>query len=129
MKKIILSISLFLFGMAAFSQTIKENGTIYVNHPYIDTINNSAKYYLTRDTAANRKIYSDTATLWASGMTKPMGISAAIKMWASDFDYFDSIKLVPVGYPDYLHYIDGDAKIVQSWWKWSGKSKKTDTWV
>jgi hypothetical protein len=24
-----------------------------------------------------------------------------------------------------LHYIDKDSKYVQSWWKWSGKSKKT----
>jgi hypothetical protein len=30
-----------------------------------------------------------------------------------------------VGYPDYLHYKQGDAKIVQSWWTWTGVSKKS----
>jgi hypothetical protein len=129
MKKIILSISLFLVGAVAFSQAIKENGTIYINHPYIDIINNSVKAYLTKDDAANKKIYSDTATWWASGMPKPIKIADAIKMWDTDFDYYDSIKITPVGYPDYLHYIDQDAKVVQSWWRWSGKSKKTGEWI
>jgi hypothetical protein len=30
-----------------------------------------------------------------------------------------------VGYPDYLHYAEKDAKYVQTWWQWSGTSKKT----
>lgn len=30
-----------------------------------------------------------------------------------------------MAHPDYLHYKKEDAKIVQSWWNWSGKSKKT----
>ena len=38
---------------------------------------------------------------------------------------YDDLNVTPVGYPDYLHYIDKDQKYVQSWWKWSGKSKKT----
>jgi hypothetical protein len=129
MKKIILTISLFLFGVTAFSQAMKENGTIYINHPYIDVINNSVKYYLAKDDAANMKIYADTAKWWASNMDKPIGIKDAIKMWDTDFDYYDSVGVKVVGYPDYLHYIDHDSKIVQSWWQWYGKSKKTGAWV
>ena len=85
------------------------------------------KAYLKKDDATNMQIYSDTAKWWVSGMAKPVGITDAIKMWDTDFDYYDDIKLTPVGYPDYLHYIDKDAKIVQSWWKWSGKSKKPNS--
>jgi len=129
MKKIFLSTGLFLFGITAFSQAIKENGTIYINHPYIDVINNSVKYYLAKDDAANMKIYADTAKWWVSGMDKAIKIAEAIKMWDTDFDYFDSIKVTVDGYPDYLHYIDKDAKVVQSWWHWAGKSKKTKEWV
>ncbi len=129
MKQIILSMSLFLFGINVFSQAMKENGTIYINHPYIDVINNSLTYYMAKDDAANLKIYADTAKWWVSGMVKPIGIKEAVKMWDTDFDYYDSIKIKPVGYPDYLHYVDQDAKVVQSWWKWSGKSKKTKEWV
>jgi hypothetical protein len=124
-QKFILTSFLFLFGIAAFSQKEEKNGTIYIKHPYIDVVNNAAKAYLAKDDATNRKIYSDTATFWVSGMTKRIKIEEAIKMWDSDFDYYTDIKQTPVGYPDYLHYIDQDQKYVQSWWKWSGKSKKT----
>ena len=88
-------------------------------------MNNATKAYLAKDDAANRKIYADTAKFWASGMEKSMPIADAIKMWDTDFDYYDSIKVKTVGYPDYLHYIDHDSKTVQSWWQWSGKSRKT----
>jgi hypothetical protein len=125
MKKIILLIGTFVFVISSYSQDTKENGTIYINHPYIKVVNNAMKAYLAKDDAANLNIYADTAKYWSSGMPKAIDIKEAIKMWDSDFDYYDSVKLTTVGYPDYLHYIDGDAKIVQSWWQWSGISKKT----
>lgn len=124
-KKIIFTSCLFLFGIAAFSQKEEKNGTIYIKHPYIDIVNKSAKAYLEKDDATNRKIFADTATFWVSGMTKRVKIEEAIKMWNTDFDYYTNIQQTPVGYPDYLHYKDKDQKYVQSWWKWSGKSKKT----
>ncbi len=125
MKKILLTTALFLFGISAFSQTEEKNGTIYIKHPYIDVIYNAQKAYLAKDDAANKQIYSDTATWWISGMKKPIPIADAIKMWDTDFNYYDSIKQTQMGYPDYLHYLDKDQKYVQSWWIWSGKSKKT----
>ncbi|SRR5258706_6197429 len=125
MKKIILSAGVFLFAIAAFSQKEEKNGTIYIKHAYIDVVNKTAKTYLAKDEAANKTLYSDTAKWWVSGMPKAIPIAEAFKMWHSDFDYYDDIKLTTVGYPDYLHYVDQDSKIVQSWWKWSGKSKKT----
>ena len=125
MKKIILTAALFLFiGMAAFCQQ-EENGTIYIKHPYIDAVNASTKAYLTKDVATLKSIYSDTATWWLSGMEKFIPIADAMKMWMGDFDKFDNINQAQVGYPDYLHYKKGNAMIVQSWWTWSGKSKKT----
>jgi hypothetical protein len=125
MKKIVLTTVIFLFGMAAFCQKEEKNGTIYIKHPYIDVVNQATKAYLAKDDAANKQIYADTARWWSSGMSKPISLADAIKEWDSDFDYYDSIKITQVGYPDYLHYIDKDTKIVQSWWRWSGKSKKT----
>jgi hypothetical protein len=128
MKKIILTFSLFLIGIACFSQE-EKNGTIYIKHPYIEIVNKTVKAYLDKDVATNAKIYSDTARFWVSGMTKPIAIADAFKMWTSDFDYYDSIKIKVVGYPDYLAYKDQDAKVVQSWWTWYGKSKKTGTTI
>lgn len=127
MKKIILfSTFVLLLGMACFSQQ-KENGTIYITHPYIDLVNKSNQAYMDKDWSTEKTFYSDTAKWWVSGMEKPVAIADAYKMWATDFDSFDSIKQVkaPGSYPDYLHYKDQDEKTVQSWWIWSAKSKKT----
>jgi hypothetical protein len=124
MKKFLVTISLLLVGIVSFSQE-EKNGTIYIKHPYINVVNSAIKAYLAKDDAANAKIYADTAKFWVSGMDKPIAIADAIKMWDTDFDFYDDIKLTPVGYPDYLHYLDKDQKYVQSWWTWSGKSKKT----
>ncbi len=125
MRKLFLTCGLFLIGFVSFAQETKENGTIYIKHPYIDAANKTIVAYLAKDIAGNKKLYADTAKVWISGMDKQIGIDEALKMWASDFDSFDSIKLVTVGYPDYLHYVDQDQKYVQSWWRWSGKSKKS----
>jgi hypothetical protein len=62
---------------------------------------------------------------WISGMSKFVPLEEALKLWKGDFDKFDEIKQVPNGYPDFLHYVKDNAMIVQSWWTWSGKSKKT----
>jgi hypothetical protein len=124
MKKFLVTISLLLVGIVSFSQE-EKNGTIYIKHPYINVVNSATKAYLAKDDAANAKIYADTAKWWVSGMDKPIAIADAIKMWDTDFDFYDDIKVTPVGYPDYLHYLDKDQKYVQSWWTWSGKSKKT----
>jgi hypothetical protein len=124
MKKILLSPALFLLVLAAFSQE-KRNGDIYMEHPYINIVYKSVKAYLDNDIAANTQIFSDTAGFWVSGMPKRIPIAEALKNWSRDFNFYDSISLTKVGYPDYLAYKDMDAKTVQSWWTWKGKSKKT----
>ena len=70
-------------------------------------------------------MYSDTARWWVSGLEKFIPIADAFKSWKSDFDFYNDIKQVQVGYPDFLHYKKENAMIVQSWWNWTGKSKKT----
>lgn len=125
MKTVILTTALFLLGIAAFSQQEEKNGTIYIKHPYIDVVLKSMKAYVANDEATNRTIFSDTARYVVSGMEKWAKIEEGFKMWKKDFVFYDSIKVTQVGYPDYLHYVDEDAKTVQSWWKWSGKSRKT----
>jgi hypothetical protein len=125
MKKIFLTASLFLAVLTGFSQKEEKNGTIYIKHPYIDVVNKSVQAYLAKDEATNKGIFSDTARAWVSGMAKPVSIAEAFKMWNTDFDYYTDINLKTVGYPDYLAYKDKDTKVVQSWWTWSGKSKKT----
>src|SRR5690606_8779554 len=119
MRKITLTIMLFLLGITAFSQKEEKNGTIYIKHHYIDVVLKSTKAYLEQDEATNRAIFADTARFVASGMEKWVKMDEAFKMWKTDFDFYDSIKVTQVGYPDFLHYVDHDAKTVQSWWKWT----------
>ena len=125
MRKMILSMALLLSGVVCLSQTQKENGTIYINHPYIDIVNNSMKAYLEKDIATNTKIFADTAKIWISGMDKPLPAADVLKDWVTDFDFYKDIKVQKVGYPDFLHYQDKDQKYVQSWWQWVGTSIKT----
>ena len=124
MRQFMLAAGLLLLAFAGYSQE-ERNGDIYIKHPYIDVVNKSVKAYLDRDIATNTKIFADTARFWVTGMTKPIPIADAFKMWSADFNYFDSIRVKVVGYPDYLAYKDHDTKVVQSWWTWYGKSKKT----
>ena len=125
MRTIILIGFLFFSAAKGFSQAPVENGIIYITHPYIDVVNKSIKAYLEKDIATNTEIFADTAKFWVSGMEKPVPIADALKDWATDFDYYNDIKVEKVGYPDYLHYQDQDQKYVQSWWRWQGTSKKT----
>lgn len=126
MKKIIFLIAtLFLFGLTAFCQQEETNGTLYIKHPYIDVVNHAGTAYENQDLAALKSMYSDTAKWWASGMDKFIPIADAMESWMKDFDKYDNIKQVPQGYPDYLHYKKDNSMVVQSWWTWTGKSKKT----
>src|SRR6476620_9430191 len=125
MRKILLASLLLAIAMSANSQQPKENGKIYMTHPYIDVVNKATESYLAKDMTANAKYYSDTAKVWVSGMEKFIPIAEAMKLFATDFDFYNDIKLTKVGYPDFLHYTDQDQQYVQSWWIWSGVSKKT----
>jgi hypothetical protein len=125
MKTLILSIAFALLGLSSYAQE-ETNGTIYIKHPNIQVVYDAVKAYLNKDDAANRQIFSDTAKFIYSGLgDKPVGLDEILKDWDNDFNYFDSIQMKQIGYPDYLHYKQGDAKIVQSWWDWSGISKKS----
>lgn len=124
MKKLMLTAALFLFGIAAFCQE-ETNGTIYINHPYIDVVTNGVKNYMAGNFKELQKSYADTAMYWQPGMEKFAPFTDAIKMWTNDQNYLTDIKMTQVGYPDFLHYKKEDVKIVQSWWNWSAKSKAT----
>ena len=124
MRRILFVFAFLIIVLTGFSQE-EKNGTIYIKHPYIQLVDKANKAYLDNDMSAANQVYSDTAKFWASGMPKRIPIADALKMWSSDFTYYDSIRIKTVGYPDYLNYVDGDQKVVQSWGTWSGKSKKT----
>ena len=129
MKKILFTTALFLFGIAAFSQKEETNGTIYIKHPYIDVVVNANKDYVANNFTTTKNYYADSAKWWVSGMQDFIPLADAVAMWKSDFEKFDDVKQVQFGYPDFLHYKKNNSMVVQSWWIWSGKSKKTGEMV
>ncbi len=122
MRKIFLSIGILLIGVSAFSQKEEKNGTIYIKHPYITIVENGVKAYLAHDVATLKSYYADTAKYWASGLDKFVPMADAFKTWWATFEKYD-VTMTPMGYPDYLHYVKDDTKVVQSWWTWIAKPK------
>jgi hypothetical protein len=127
MKKTLSTIALSLIVMLSFAQTEKKNGTIYVNHPNIEVVNNTVKGYVTQNVDLWSSCYADTAKFWISGMDIKKRISKKenLSMLNTDHKFFNDIKVKRFGYPDYLAYDQGNDKVVQSWWTWTGTSKKT----
>ncbi len=122
MKKVLLTLGIFLIGISAFSQKEEKNGTIYIKHPYITIVENGVKAYLAQDEATLKTYYADTAKYWISGLDKFIPIADAFKAWWATREKYN-ITMTPMGYPDYLHYVKDDAKVVQSWWIWTAKPK------
>lgn len=122
MKKILLTLGIFLIGISAFSQKEEKNGTIYIKHPYITIVEEGVKAYLAKDEATLKTFYADTAQYWISGLDKFVPMADGFKAWWATFEKYN-ITITPMGYPDYLHYIKEDARIVQSWWTWTAKPK------
>ena len=127
MKKTIFTIALSLIVMITFAQSEKTNGTIYVKHPYIDVVNNTVKGYVTQNADLWSACYADSAKFWISGMDMKNWVSKKenLNMLNTDFKFFKDITVKQFGYPDYLANDQGNDKVVQSWWTWTGTSIKT----
>jgi hypothetical protein len=127
MKKLISTLSLSLIVMMSFAQAEKTNGTIYIKHPYIDVVNKTVEGYVNQNNDLWSACYADSATFWISGMeiNKWNNKTDNLSMLNTDHKFFSNITVKSYGYPDFLAYDEGNDKVVQSWWTWSGTSIKT----
>ena len=127
MKKLISTFALSLIVMISFAQTEKTNGTVYIKHPYIDVVNKTVEGYVNQNADLWNSCYADSATFWISGMdiNKWNNKMDNLTMLKKDHKFFKNITVTQYGYPDFLAYDQGNDKVVQSWWTWSGTSKKT----
>nr|WP_315200006.1 nuclear transport factor 2 family protein [uncultured Flavobacterium sp.] len=112
----------------------KTNGTIYVEHPAITTVEAMTQASVSGDTdkvagflADDFKYYSGTSTNKDDkGMNKTDYLKT-VKMWKDNIDYL-SIKRFKEAYPDALEYKDDkqkDVVWVQTWEEIKGVEKKT----
>ncbi len=101
---------------ASFSD--RENGTIYNHHENINTVRKMIYAFEKGDMEAAYGPYDDSAKFYDINTGDFKGISLT-EQKAKDKDllnHFDISSIDMIGYPDYLHYEMGDARVVQSWW-------------
>lgn len=132
MKKLCIAIAL-IFAISLSAQT-KKNGTIYIEHPAIDAVENMVIAFVAGDVdkvgsylADDFKAFSGTnPNPDAKGRTKEQFLNG-VKFWNKNVDYF-SITRSEGAYPDALEYKDSNQKDivwVQTWEHMKGVHNET----
>jgi ketosteroid isomerase-like protein len=132
MKKCI-SIALLIVTCIAYSQK-KTNGTIYVEHPAITTVEAMTQAFVSGDVnkvasylADDFKYYSGTTTNKDDKGLDKAAFLKTVQTWKDNIDY-PSIKRSKGAYPDALEYKDAEQKDlvwVQTWEDMKGVQKQT----
>lgn len=96
----------------------RKNGTIYNNHDNINTVRKVVGAMANSDVDKAFSYFTEDATFTNLDMKRGESHTIAqekeIFKGMSEIWTIDSIDVV--GYPDYLEYELGNAKVVQSWW-------------
>lgn len=107
------------------SYDVRENGTIYNHHEYINIVRNMVAAYENKDYAKSYSYYDDKAGF--RDINVPDKIYTLTEQKANDkkmLETYDINSIEVVGYPDYLHYELNNAKVVLSWWNFNLTRKK-----
>jgi len=121
--KITMMVSYFnndVFEEIGNSERTKENGTVYINHPYIVTVRKAINAFVARDMEKWASHFSPDARFTTLSMK--MGESRSLeehKQSLVDMYFKDDLKykVEQNGYPDCVHYAKSDQYVVYSWWK------------
>ncbi len=109
-----------VFEEIADSKTTRENGKIFINHPYIATVRKGMNAFMDKDLDKWASFYSPKAR--CTSLTMQPGETQSLEDYhgalASLFFGDDlKFKVEQVGYPDCIYYEKTDNYIVYSWWK------------
>ncbi len=101
---------------ASFSD--RKNGTIYNHHDNINTVRKVMYAFENEDLDKAYTFYDENAKFLDSSSPTFESTSFADQKETDKkiFEKYDITSIDMVGYPDYLHYEMGDARVVQSWW-------------
>lgn len=101
------------------SQDIKENGTVYIHHPYIIQVRKLINSIIDRDLDAWKSFFTEKATfrnLWMES-DQTITFDEAAEMTAARMsDTNNKFKIEQMGYPDCVFYELNGYHIVYSWW-------------
>jgi len=109
------------------AETTKENGKIFINHPYIATVRKLANAYCAEDLETMMEFYHENAQFsnitvdWNESIDKPTRKEYVKEQFAS----IDDIHLKQIGYPDCVYYARNDSYEVYSWWEYSFTVKES----
>lgn len=100
------------------SSLTTKNGTVYDNHPYINTVRKYVNAWCAEDIPTLTSFYSPDAWCMQSSYkaTRPIKLEDKMKQNKQTFDAYDNIKLEQWGNPDCIYYEKDDAWVVNSWW-------------
>lgn len=101
------------------SHSDRQNGTLYINHENINSVRRMMYAFEFMDFEKAYSFFADDAVFMtleqADGET--MNLDQVKERNAAMWEAYDFTSIDQVGYPDYLEYDLGDARVVQSWWK------------
>jgi ketosteroid isomerase-like protein len=96
-----------------------KNGTLYKNHANINSVRRMMHAMEFSDFDTAYSFFAEDASF--DSLELPDGESLTLAQVkernAEIWDTYEFTSIDEVGYPDYLEYDLGDAKVVQSWWK------------
>jgi ketosteroid isomerase-like protein len=101
------------------SYTDRKNGEIYNHHENINSIRKMVHAFENKDLDKAYSFYDEKAIFSDINSLDINKEFTLAEQKASDkkfMDAFDVSSTDQVGYPDYLHYEMGDARVVMSWW-------------
>ncbi len=97
----------------------RKNGEIYNHHENINSVRKMIHAFENKDYDKAYGFYDEKAMfsdINSLDINKEFTLSEQKSNDKKFLDAFDITSIDQVGYPDYLHYEMGDAKIVMSWW-------------
>lgn len=99
----------------------RKNGEIYNHHENINSVRKMIHAFEYKDYDKAYSFYDEKAMfsdINSLDINKDFTLSEQKANDKKFLDAFDISSIDQVGYPDYLHYEMGDAKVVMSWWNY-----------
>lgn len=103
------------------SGSIRENGKIYINHPYISTVRKLTNAYASEDLETFMNFYAEGAEFSNTAMSGKESVDKAAREQEvqESFNQIDDIRFKQIGYPDCIYYELHNDYVVYSWWEYS----------
>ena len=107
----------------------RENGTIYNHHDYINHVRRMIAALENHDMEKFYSFFDEKATF--RNIHMPVGVESMTMEQDAEgmkemMENYEITSIDVQGYPDYLNYGIGNAKVVQSWWKLRMTRKSDD---